>query len=212
MKLLMSILIYVLPWMLMAQTVEQLDFVAPAEGDYAAVQKGTQWGFIDASGELAVPFRNDLVAYANEATDTDLGVAGQMYPVLLEDRSIVYRIKDGIAYYGFIDATGNVIIEPQYLNVTNFKNGLALALELEALKNGENGVAQISGELTIKDATNPVTIESKITIEDDTITFLGKFSVTVADYNIKIPAIVRRNIAKEIEVSFNFVHYPYDQK
>lgn len=138
MKLLMSILIYVLPWMLMAQTVEQLDFVAPAEGDYAAVQKGTQWGFIDASGQLVVPFRNDLVAYANEATDTDLGVAGQMYPVLLEDRSIVYRIKDGIAYYGFIDATGKVVIAPQYLNVTNFKNGLALVLELEERVLGRN--------------------------------------------------------------------------
>jgi len=83
---------------------------------------------------------------------------------------------------------------------------------LEALQNGENGVAQISGQLTIKDATNPVTIESKVTIEEDTITFLGKFSVTVAAYNIKIPAIVRRNIAKEVEVSFNFVHHPYNQK
>lgn len=83
---------------------------------------------------------------------------------------------------------------------------------LEALKNGENGVAQITGQLTIKDATNPVTIESKVTIEEDTITFIGKFMVTVADYNIKIPAIVRRNIAKEVEVSFNFVHHPYNQK
>ncbi|HZH70758.1 MAG TPA: YceI family protein [Flavobacteriaceae bacterium] len=83
---------------------------------------------------------------------------------------------------------------------------------LEALKNGENGVAQISGQLTIKDATNPVIIESKVIIENDTITFLGKFIVTVADFNIKIPAIVRRNIAKEVEVSFNFVHHPYNQK
>ena len=83
---------------------------------------------------------------------------------------------------------------------------------LAAVKSGENGIAQITGQLNIKDATHPITIESKIIYEEDSITLKGEFMVTVADYNIKIPAIVRRNIAKEVEVSFNFIHHPYNQK
>lgn len=80
---------------------------------------------------------------------------------------------------------------------------------LEAIKNGDVTVAVIQGDLTIKDATHPTVIESRITVEANTIVLRGKFMVTVADYNIKIPAIVRRNIAREVEVSFNFIHKPY---
>lgn len=80
---------------------------------------------------------------------------------------------------------------------------------LEAIKNGDVAIAVIHGDLTIKDATHPTVIESRINVEQKTIVLRGKFMVTVADYNIKIPAIVRRNIAREVEVSFHFIHEPY---
>lgn len=80
---------------------------------------------------------------------------------------------------------------------------------LDAIKNGDVTVAVIHGDLTIKDATHPTIIESRISLEPNGIVLRGKFMVTVADYNIKIPAIVRRNIAREVEVSFHFTHEPY---
>lgn len=80
---------------------------------------------------------------------------------------------------------------------------------LDAIKNGDVAVAIIHGDLTIKDATHPTVIESRITFEQETIVLRGKFMVTVADYNIRIPAIVRRNIAREVEVSFHLIHEPY---
>ncbi len=80
---------------------------------------------------------------------------------------------------------------------------------LDAIKNGDVTVAVIHGDLTIKDTTHPTVIESRITLESNSIVLRGKFMVTVADYNIKIPAIVRRNIAREVEVSFHFIHEPY---
>jgi polyisoprenoid-binding protein YceI len=80
---------------------------------------------------------------------------------------------------------------------------------LDAIKNGDVTVAFIHGDLTIKDATHPTVIESRIRVEPGTIELRGKFMVTVADYNIRIPAIVRRNIAREVEVSFHFIHEPY---
>lgn len=81
---------------------------------------------------------------------------------------------------------------------------------LEDILSGNNNVAEIKGNLTIKGITKPVIIESKVTIEKDTITLKGKFMVAVADYNIKIPAIVRKNIAEKIEVTFILTHQPYN--
>lgn len=80
---------------------------------------------------------------------------------------------------------------------------------LEQIIAGENGSAEIKGSLTIKGVTKALEVESRITIENDTISLKGKFMVTVADFNIKIPAVVRNNIAKEVEVTYNLVHQPY---
>lgn len=82
-------------------------------------------------------------------------------------------------------------------------------INLDDILSGEVSIAEIKGELTIKDVTKPMIIESKVTKENDQLILQGKFMVTVADFNIKIPAIVRRNIAKEVEVSFRFIHQPY---
>jgi len=39
---------------------------------------------------------------------------------------------------------------------------------------------------------------------DDFIVMKGSFSVTPSDFDIEIPAVVRKKIAKEIIVRFNF--------
>jgi polyisoprenoid-binding protein YceI len=80
---------------------------------------------------------------------------------------------------------------------------------LKDILEGNNTIAEIEGNLTIKGVTKAVTIESKTIIEKDNITLKGKFMVTVADFNIKIPAIVRKNIAESVEVTFLLNHQPY---
>lgn len=82
-------------------------------------------------------------------------------------------------------------------------------LNYENILNQEQSVAEIQGKLTIKDVTKEVFIEAKVIMETGKITLKGKFMVTVADYNIKIPAVVRRNIAEEVEVTYNLIHEPY---
>jgi polyisoprenoid-binding protein YceI len=84
-------------------------------------------------------------------------------------------------------------------NITNLEDILA----------GNNSIALIKGNLTIHGITRSVTIESKITVENKMVHLHGKFKIAVADYDIKIPAIVRRNIAEEVEITFNLKHQPY---
>src|SRR5690606_29933792 len=79
----------------------------------------------------------------------------------------------------------------------------------ENILNREQSIAEIQGELTIKDVTKEVFLESKVQWEANKIILSGKFLLTIADYNIKIPAIVRRNIAEKVEIAYNLIHEPY---
>ena len=127
-----------LPWICLTQTVTNIDFASPVEDGYAAVRKGNLWGFINKEGVLVIPFRSDLVANEKPTDKVDLGVASLSYPAMIENRSIITTLKDGIPYYGFIDQSGKTVIEPQFLNVSTFQNGLALALKLKETVLGSN--------------------------------------------------------------------------
>lgn len=80
---------------------------------------------------------------------------------------------------------------------------------LSDILSGDNGVAMIAGDLTIHGITRPITMEGKLDITEESVRFEGSFMVTVADYDIKIPSIVARNIAKEIKVTCVLEHEPY---
>src|SRR5690606_4047232 len=84
-------------------------------------------------------------------------------------------------------------------------------VNLQDIMAGENGVALVKGDLTIHGITKPITMEGKLDISDLLVKFEGKFMVTVADFEIKIPSVVSRNIAREVEVTCILEHEPYKQ-
>jgi hypothetical protein len=127
-----------LPFLIFGQQVKNADFISSLEDGYAAVKIQNQWSFIDENGKLIFDLRNDLVFNEQVTTAIDIGVATMTYPLMIEERAIVKKVKDGIAYYGFIDITGNIVIEPDFLNVSNFKDGYAVALKLSEEVLGEN--------------------------------------------------------------------------
>jgi hypothetical protein len=135
-NLILGILISI-PFVLFAQEPKEFDFVANQENGFTAVKQGNTWGFIDNNGNLAVSLRNDLVSNEDPKSGK-VGVEGIKYPQLQEERAIIKKEKNGINYYGFINASGKTIIEPIYLNVSNFYNGKALAIKLEEERLGKN--------------------------------------------------------------------------
>lgn len=78
--------------------------------------------------------------------------------------------------------------------------------------NAQNSETEIVGELTLHGETKEISTKVNVTIEEDEIILEGDFKVEVADFNIKIPAIVRNNIAKTIKVSFELHHKPYNRQ
>ncbi|WP_435415686.1 YceI family protein [Polaribacter aestuariivivens] len=68
---------------------------------------------------------------------------------------------------------------------------------------------KVKGELTIHGKTKEIVIEAQAKRTDDAIVMSGSFFIDLADFGIEIPSVVKNNIAKKIEVSFNFDHKPY---
>ena len=65
-------------------------------------------------------------------------------------------------------------------------------------------IYKIKGTLTIRGVKKEVTINSSVKLKNNTIHMNAEFSVTPESFNIKIPSIVRKKIAKKVDVSFNF--------
>ncbi|TYP99291.1 YceI-like domain-containing protein [Tenacibaculum adriaticum] len=68
----------------------------------------------------------------------------------------------------------------------------------------------IEGDMTIHGISNKIEIEADIEINKNDISLKGKFPIVVSDYDIKIPSVVKNNIAKTIEVSFLLNHKKYN--
>jgi hypothetical protein len=128
-KLLITLVL--IPFLGIAQTIDNLEYVSPFNNDVAAIKKGNEWGFIDQDGKIIVDFRNDLVL-----TKID----NATYPIFSNDRCLIAHQKDGILYYGYIDKTGKIVITPQFLNATNFEYGKALALTVHKETIGYNDI------------------------------------------------------------------------
>mgnify|MGYP003630188512 FL=1 len=125
------IALLLLPFMGVAQTIENIDYISPFHNDLAAIKKGNKWAFINKEGETVIDFRNDFVS---------TNINNVSYPLFYNDRCLIEQIKDGVSYFGYIDKSGKTIIKPQFLNATNFNKGKALALKVKKEIIGYNNI------------------------------------------------------------------------
>jgi len=115
-----------------AQDIKDLDFVAPFKDGMAAVQRDGNWGFIDESGTLVINFRNDVAMLPVDEEDKS------KFPYFKEGRCLIQKVEKGIPFYGFMDKSGKIVIDPVYINATNFKEGMAVVSELTKESLGTN--------------------------------------------------------------------------
>jgi hypothetical protein len=134
-------LLMILPTIAIAQIEStQYDEIAPFNEGLAAVRVGNQWGFINEEAEIVIALRDDLVW--NSEADTNIpGVMGIRYPEFKNGRCMVQVFKeDNIPYYGFIDITGKTVIQPEYLNITQFDYNKAVGIYVRQTFQGKNEI------------------------------------------------------------------------
>ncbi len=129
----------ILPFICFAQELTGIDEIAPFSEGLAAIRKGNEWGFINKEGQLVIEFRDDLVW--NKVTNPSINdVSGIRFPQFKNGRCMIKKMmeEEEIPTYGFINPEGKVIIEPEYLNLTEFNEGYAVGILVTKDFRGKN--------------------------------------------------------------------------
>ncbi|WP_405575736.1 WG repeat-containing protein [Winogradskyella sp. Asnod2-B02-A] len=179
------LILIVLPIIGIAQSIENIDFISPLHNEVSAIKKDGKWAFVNQKGDLIIDFRTDLVAEENE---------DGTYPVFYNDRCKIVEVKAGISYFGFINKSGETVIDPQFLNTTNFKEGIAIALKVNKQVIGENTALD-------KEMVNHRYFEVLINTEGKDIYYLNQDGVNVVldkDFLIGVPNIMSKYIAENL--------------
>ncbi|MFT5257411.1 MAG: polyisoprenoid-binding protein YceI [Arenicella sp.] len=100
----------------------------------------------------------------------------------------------------------NYVESDKYPKAT-FKGNL---LDFDEITKSEVTIV-IKGNLTIHGITKEMTIEALTKKTAEHIEMAGDFFIDLADFDVKIPSIVKNNISEKIKVSFRFQHKPYNK-
>jgi hypothetical protein len=172
-----------------------------------AVQSWSQNKYFTKTGSISfyshTPME-DIRAENHQVTSIiDFGDGGIVFAVLIKS----FEFKKSLMQEHFNE---NYMESTQYPKAT-FEGKILNIKEVDPSKPGMYPV-KVSGNLTIKDKSNPVETEGTLTVSDDgKIAGNSVFSIKVEDYNIEIPNIVREKIAESVEITCEMVYEPYNR-
>jgi len=92
----------------------------------------------------------------------------------------------------------------------SFKGNIVNNSDVNYAKNGSYPV-QIKGDLTIHGVTKPVTVKGGIEVKDGKINASSAFEITITDYNISIPGVVKDKIDKQASIQVDLVYEPLNK-
>ncbi|WP_420386918.1 YceI family protein [Roseivirga sp.] len=90
----------------------------------------------------------------------------------------------------------------------SFKGSFDVPAALKNLEDGDYNL-QVSGDITIHGVTKPLETNVTLVVKEGSISTTFSFIVKVKDHEIKIPGVVVKNIAEEVEVTASFEYEPY---
>lgn len=135
---------------------------------------------------------DDISAYTNKATCVlDVATGGMVWKVLVKgfifDKSLMQEHfnENYMESDKFPDAMFNG-------KITNLS-------EVNFSKDGAYN-AVVSGKMTIHGVQQDVTTNGALTVSGKTVRINAGFNIKLADYGVKIPAVVSANIAKEAKI------------
>ncbi len=80
-----------------------------------------------------------------------------------------------------------------------FKGHVINMSSIDLTKDGAY-TGEIEGDLTMHGVTQSIILNTNISVENGEVKAITSFEIAVADYDIKIPKIVRDNIAKTVQI------------
>lgn len=101
----------------------------------------------------------------------------------------------------------------QYLQTDQYPtaqfDGTVTNLSAVNLKKDGSYPAQVSGKLTIHGVTNDIKQTGTITVKGGNVSTQAKFTIKLADYNVRVPSDFARKISETIEITVDCTLAPY---
>jgi len=98
-------------------------------------------------------------------------------------------------------------MESEKFPKASFKGKITNLASVDFNKNGSYEVL-VEGDLTIRDVAKKMSVKGILEVVTGGVNANAKFTITPEDFNIKIPSVVRENIAKTIEVTVAMKYAP----
>jgi hypothetical protein len=127
----------------------------------------------------------------------------------ISDRSFAFSIPMA-SFEGFNSSLQRTHFNENYVESSKYPNATFEGKIIEDIDFRVPGKYEIrgKGKFNIHGVEQLRIIKCHIIIQEDKITITSKFSVMLADHNIKIPSVVSKKITEEIEVEINTILVP----
>jgi len=149
--------------------------------------------------------RNGMIRFYSEAPLENIEAINRQVSSALNVESGEFVFRVVMRSFNFEKAlmqehfNENYVESHKYPNAT-FEGSIVNLNKIDLTKPGEYN-AIVEGDLTIKDVTKSIKQNGTFLVKADEISGKSVFAIKLEDYNIKIPAAVKDNIAKEIEIT-----------
>lgn len=98
-------------------------------------------------------------------------------------------------------------VESDKFPKSTFKGTITDIANVNFAKDGVYNVT-VSGDLTLHGVTKPVTAKGTIEVKGDNLLAKSTFKILLSDHGIAIPAVVKDNISKSIEIRVSMPYKP----
>lgn len=121
------------------------------------------------------------------------------------------QVKIAIQAFQFEKPLMKEHFNENYMESDKYRDAIFKGKINEKVDYTKDGVTKVSvtGKINIHGVEKDKTIEGTVTVKGQQIMLDTKFNIHVADHNIKIPSVVVKNIAEDVEVKLKATLEPY---
>ena len=154
--------------------------------------------------------KNEAINFFSKAPIEDITADNNQVLSIIDATSGKMAISILIKSFMFKKALMQEHFNENYLESDTFPKATfqGIILNFDTLKDAETKL-KVKGILTIHGISKEKTIEANFKRTKAAIIVDGDFIVALDEFNVEIPSVVEKNIAKQIKVSFNFNHTLY---
>lgn len=155
-----------------------------------------------------------LISFFSEAPMENIEAVNKGATIVFKASTSDLQISISVQNFKFKNGLMEEHFNENYMETEKFPKCIFKGKINEAVDYTTEGEIKVtvSGKLEMHGVTKDVTLPGTLTKQGNEIKLYSKFRIRVADYNIKVPSMYVKNIAEEVDVTFNTILEPFQKK